>query len=261
MRAFIAQYAVGLQAALRYKLNAFFYLSFVLVPPVAIFFLWRAVLGAGGTLGGYDLSALVTYYIVAQFFLANTPGPWPEVGESIRNGRLSLWLVRPASHYALYLARVISSFAFLWPVSLGGLIVVALILHPYFRWQADPVLVAAALLLWFGGVILICSLGYLLNLLAFWTERVDGLLGLVGQANPFLSGAVVPLDLLPLRQLWLLLPFRFAGWLPVQVYLGHIARQDIPGEFARLAIWLLAVLVLSRMAWQRGLRRYQGAGA
>lgn len=260
MRAYKAAFVVGLQTGLRYKLNAFFYLSSVLVPPVAVYFLWRAVLGAGGSLGSYDLGTMVTYYVVTQFFVANAPGTWTQVGNSIRDGRLSLWLVRPASHYGLDLVLGISNLSVLWLVSLCGLIAIALVLQPYFRWQTDPVLVLAALLLWFGGVILSFTLVYLLNLLAFWLERVDGMLGLVGQVTPFLSGSVIPLDLLPLRQFWLLLPFRFAGWLPVQVYLGRVSKQDIPFEFAGLLAWLCALFALSQWVWRRGLRRFQGAG-
>jgi ABC-2 type transport system permease protein len=254
-------YLVGLQVDLRYKLNTLFYLSYVLVPPLAVFYLWRAVLSAGGRIGDYDLSTMVTYYVVVQLFVCSTPAPWPEIGESIRNGRLAFWLVRPASHYGLYLARVVSSHALLWLFSFGGLTIVATLLRPFFRVQTDPVLVLAAVLLWLGGVLVSFTLGYLVNLLAFWTERVSGALSLVTQAMPFLAGSILPLDLLPLPQLWLSLPFRFAGWLPTQVYLGRIGRQALPLEFARLVLWLVVLILLCQWVWRRGLACFQGPGA
>jgi len=139
LRPYLRALQVQTQVTLRYRGNVFAFLSYVLIPPLAVFFLWRAVLGGERALGGYDLSTMVTYYIVTQYFVANTAfSAWTDIGEEIRDGRLTLWLLRPASHYGLYFARNIGGWIPYWTVGLLGAAAVAGILHRYFRRVCPP---------------------------------------------------------------------------------------------------------------------------
>jgi ABC-2 type transport system permease protein len=261
MSPYASAFLLQVQTGLRYRLNTLFFLPIFVVPALAAFFLWTAVLGPSGQLGSYDLSSMVTYYLVTHFFVSNTPfSAWTEIGESIRDGTLARWLTRPAGHYGLFLARNLGTWVLYWLMGIGGVVALGLLLRPHFRFQPDPYLVLAALSLWLGGVVLGFTWGYLLQLTAFWTERVRGSLGVVEQVVSFLAGALAPLDLLPLSGLWQWLPFRFAGYVPAQIYLGRMSEREIGAEAAILLGWMLAFAVLVQVVWQRGLRRFQGAG-
>lgn len=252
---------VQTQITLRYRGNVFAFLSYVLIPPLAVFFLWRTVLGGERTLGGYGLSAMVTYYVVTQFFVANTPfSAWWEIGEEIRDGRLSLWLVRPVGHFGFYFSQTLGSWIPYWFMGLGGVVVVAGILHRYFLLPQEAWRLPVAVLFWLLGVALAFNWGYVLNLLAFWTARVSGVLDVADVAAVFLAGGFVPLDILPLREVWLFLPFRFAGWFPAQIYLGRVGLEALPRELGLLLGWLLLLSLVRRAVWRWGLRRYQAAG-
>lgn len=261
MKAYLRAGALDLQVALHYKVNSLLYVSVFIVPALAASFLWRLVLADGRTIGGYDLAQMITYYVVTHFFVANTPfmGSY-DVGESIRDGSLATWLVRPASHYGLRLARAVGGYVLLWLLGLAGVAFVGLALRPYVVWQRDPVLVAASVAFWLGGVAIGFTIGYLLNLLCFWVERVSGWLIVAEQVAWLSAGVALPLDLLPLRPLWLALPFRYAGWLPAQVYLGRVPVSRLPAEAMALLLWLAGLLALTAIAWRLGLRRFQGAG-
>lgn len=261
VRAYWKGFLIEMQTLFRHRASVFFFLPAVLVPPLAVFFLWRTVLGEGTSLGTYSLSTMVTYYIVTNFFVANTPSTaWAIIGESIRDGSLATWLVRPVSHYGIFLGRVLGSWIPFWVMGLGGIACLAGILHRYFVLQTDPVRILATLIFWLGGVVLGFTWGYLLNLAAFWTERTSGLLDLADQAVIFLSGGFLPLDLLPLKELWQALPFRFIGWFPAQVYLGRVDMNAIPLEFAKLLAWFFALFGLTKLLWRRGLARFPGPG-
>lgn len=261
MRAYWKAFLIAAQDVLAYRANTFFLLSTVIVPPLAVFFLWQTVLGGEAMLGAYTLRAMITYYIVTGFFVMNTPlAAWTDIGEEIRDGTVALWLVRPLSHYGLFFARVLGMSVPIWGLDLVGAAGVAAILHRYFQLQTDPLRIVAAVLLWLGGVVLGFTWGYLLNLVAFWTERSTGTVSLAYEAVVFLAGGVVPLDLLPVRELWTFLPFRFCGWLPTQVYLGRVALSDLPREFLTLFLWWAALFLLARVVWKRGLARFQGPG-
>lgn len=259
MRPYWAAFKVTLQNTLRYRANVFFYLSLVLVPPLAMFFLWRTVLGETGSLSTYTLRDMVTYYLVTHFFGSLLPAAWTDIGRSIRTGEISRWLVCPASHFGLFLAQSLGVTAVLAGVSLAGWLVLVAVLRGYFLWPhpGDAILAVA---FWIGGGLVYYLWGYLLNLLAFWTERAQGVWGLEDALVWFLGGAIIPLDVLPLREVWLALPFRFFGFLPAQVFLGRLGQGEILREFVGLILWLTVLGSVVFLAWRRGLRRYQAPG-
>lgn len=116
---------------------------------------------------------MVTYYIVTNFFVANTPSTaWAIIGESIRDGSLATWLVRPVSHYGIFLGRVLGSWIPFWVLGLGGIACLAGILHRYFVLQTDPVRILATLIFWLGGVVLGFYLGISLKPSRF-LDRTD----------------------------------------------------------------------------------------
>ena len=247
--------------SLAYKANLFFYLTYVIVPPLAIFFLWSSVLGDGKNIASYDLSSMVTYFVITQLFVSSTPfSAWREIGDDIRNGNLSLWLVKPMDHYLLYLSRLIGSWIPLWIISFGGVGIVFLLLHNYMKFQTDFIVIMTTLAFWLGGVVFGFTMGYLLNLLAFWTERSSGALMLSSSAAYFLSGAVFPLDVLPLKEVWLALPYKYSGYFPAQIYLGRVPSSEWFIEFIRLCFWILISISASKIVWRIGLKRYQAAG-
>lgn len=261
MKPYVSAFALQLQTGVRYRANALFYLPSFVMPALAVFFLWSTVLGPAGELGSYDLTSMVTYYLVTHFFVSNTPfAAWIEIGESIRDGTLARWLTRPAGHYGLFLARNLGGWIVYWLLGIGAVVLIGVLLRPHFTFQHATGLVPAALGLWLGGVVLGFTWGYLLQLTAFWTERVRGSLAIASQIAAFLAGAIIPLDLLPLSSLWALLPFRFAGYVPAQVYLGRMTGPEIAGQAVSLAAWLTVFAVAVRVMWRRGLRRFQGAG-
>ncbi len=261
LRPYLRLLATETQVTLAYRGSVLAYLSAVLIPPLAVSFLWRAVLGRGGSLAGYDLPAMVTYYIVVQYFVAHTPfSAWTEIGEEIRDGRLSLWLSRPLGHYGMCLARNLGAWIPYWAMGLVGAAAVAGILHRYFLLPGEPWRVPVAVGFWLLGVALAFTWGYTLNLLSFWTQRSTGIVLMADAVAVFLSGGLVPLDILPLKEVWLLLPFRFAGWLPTQIFLGRVGFAELPRELGLLLAWLLAFLLIRKLIWHLGLRRYQGAG-
>lgn len=261
LRPYWATLLLDLQTVVRFRLNVLLFLTAVLIPPLAVFFLWRTVLGAEGAIGTYDLRSMVTYYLVVQFMVANTPHTASyEIRENIYDGRLAVWLTRPCSYFTLYLARVIGSWIPFWLFGAVGTSVVALVLRKYVQLPPQPALFAQALLLWLGGVVLGFTWGYLINLTAFWTERAVGVVTVADAVVFFLAGGVLPLELLPVHWLWHVLPFRFFGWVPAQVFLGRLDVAAIGREWIKLGMWLLALLWVSRLVWRRGLRRFQGPG-
>jgi len=246
---------------LQYKANSLFYLTVVLIPPLALFFLWKTILSHGGSIGGYNLSDMVTYFIVTQFFVMNTPySAWIEIGESIKDGSLSLWLVKPVNHYLLYLFRLIGSWIIQWIFGIAGVIVVSIILKDYVVIPKEASTYFLSILFWMGGIVIGFSYGYILNLLSFWFERSTYIIYFSEGIVALLSGMLIPLDLLPAKSLWLFLPFKFCGYVPAQIFLGKMTGLDIAFEFASMAIWIFVLVSLSHLVFKIGSRRFTASG-
>ena len=88
-----------------------------------------------------------------------------------------------------------------------------------------------------------------------------------------LSGHMFPLELLPdSLQLWSsgpildvrglvdMMPFKYLAYFPAAVFLGKIEGEAMYQGLLIEAGWVLFFIVLSRVLWWRGVKRYSGFG-
>jgi ABC-2 type transport system permease protein len=239
----------------------FFVLAFGwMIPPLVSLFVWSAAAGEG-SLAGFDRAGFSAYYLVLvlvnQLTYAQTN--WT-VGDVIRQGGLTPWLLRPipTMYHALSteLAGKVVYMAFVIPVSL----VLALLLRP----RLDPSLRECACFLL--ALVLAWALrffwGYWLALFAFWTTRAEALLSVQDALVFLLSGVIAPVALLPEGMLFLsnLLPFHSMVGFPVEILVRHLSSAEILSGLAVQAAWLLAAIALYRLFWVVGLKRYSAIG-
>ena len=100
------------------------------------------------------------------------------------------------------------------------------------------------------------------GMVGFWFLEVTSLLYIVMTLNFFISGHMLPLDLLPWPWAGLLkmLPFQYMAYFPAVVFLGKVRGRELAlGLLAELG-WALAFFALSRWLYRRGLRRYGAFG-
>jgi ABC-2 type transport system permease protein len=71
-----------------------------------------------------------------------------------------------------------------------------------------------------------------------------------------------PLDMLPYpwRSLVSMSPLQYLAYFPAAVFLGKIPPAELPQALAVQAGWVLFFVALTRVLWQRGLKRYSAYG-
>ena len=98
----------------------------------------------------------------------------------------------------------------------------------------------------------------LLGLIAFWFLEVSSLLFIYMMLNYFLSGHMIPLDLLPGWVEWL--PFKYLAYFPCKLALGKYTHAQMGQELLIELVWVGALIWLNRWVFARGLRRYGAYG-
>ncbi|MFO0926288.1 MAG: ABC-2 family transporter protein [Gemmataceae bacterium] len=178
------------------------------------------------------------------------------MSRDIRDGSLKKYLIQPldmigflasyrAAHKTAYIATSALPYAGLFLVCSG-----------YFDGFPDVLTMigyVAALLLGFliGFLIEAC-----LGLAGFWILEVTSLLWVIGTLNYFVSGQMIPLDLLP--EFWSgllkMLPFQYLAYFPAVVFLGKIHGWELVQGLAIEVVWVVLLFGLTRWLYARGLR-------
>jgi ABC-2 type transport system permease protein len=245
---------------LQYR-SFFFLLAFGwMIPPLVYLFVWSTTAG-GKAIGGMNRGEFVAYYLILILVnqLTYSQTNWT-VGDLIRDGSMSRYLLAPMSPLFRALSSEIAGkvvyMIFVIPVTA----VLAVLLHPELHTTLGsilafiPAITCAWLLRFFWG--------YWLALLAFWATRADSLLAVQDALIFLLAGQVAPLVLLPdaLQAAATLLPFRYMVGFPVEVLTGQVTGSDLWIGFGFQLGWLLVALALYRTMWVNGVRHYAAVG-
>lgn len=243
------------------------------LPIITQIFLWYAVFDSIGQaegegaerIGGFNFREIVAYYLLTMIARAfsSMPGLASGVALQIRNGEIKRYLIQPIDLVGfLLLTRIAHKLAY-YTVAIGPFALVFFLCRDYFvaGWPPAPV-VAAFLASLVMGFLIGFFLEAAIGMIGFWFLEVTALLFVYMLFSFFLSGHMFPLTLLPdgVEQVVNLLPLKYLAFFPAAVFLGKIPAADLPGELAIEFAWLMFFIVVCRVAYARGIRRYSGFG-
>lgn len=233
----------------------------VLTPLVSLA-VWQAALAAGATVG-VTAEFLTTYFILVAVvnMLTSSWTAW-FLAEMIRDGHLNKWLIRPVSVHLDGFANNLGEKT-IKLLLLAPLILILIVVMPgQLSVPGSP----ARWLLFVLAIGIAMVISYIFDIargsLAFWFEDVQGFNMAISIMTPVLSGAVVPLALMPpeISGITLWQPFRFMLSFPMEVLLGQVPGGLLFG-FAQQLGWLVVFATVAMVVWRLGLRSYSAVGA
>jgi ABC-2 type transport system permease protein len=258
-------FLIGLQNNLVYRWNFALRGFFSLFHLAVVFILWSAAYAGNTTIGGFALDQTITYFvmlIVLQFFIGAFNEDY-QISEEIRNGLINQFLLKPVNYFlyrfSIYLAaRLVSGMLVLIPLLLALPFIHEFIVFPLDAWRFALGLPAVLL-----SALIQFSIAYCFGMLTFWFLEIQGFVILSMAVEMVLGGQFFPLDLLPQGVLRVTeyLPFYYQMYFPAAIFTGRI--NDPLLALRGLAIelgWALALLLLNRLLWTRGLRRHTAVG-
>lgn len=258
---------IGLQNTLVYRFNFFGRACFGLIPLTATIFLWQAVYAGRtgeGSLAGYTLAQMISYYLVITIvdaFTAVAEDDW-QIAADIKDGNISQFLVKPIDYLGYRLSlfgagRIVYTTAAAIPV---GLFIA-------YQWNHFVLPAGASTVGWFAVSLGLTALlqffmSYTMALLAFWVLDVSTFIFILFAIEYLASGHLFPLDILPpaVTALLYLTPFPYLMFFPVSIYLGQVEGVGLWRGLGIQAAWVLVMFGMARFVWSRGIRRYGAVG-
>lgn len=200
-------------------------------------------------------------YFFTVFLIRQYTVTWViwEFESDVLHGRLSHALLRPLDpgwmYWIAHLAERLSRLPFLLMICS-----VFFLLYPDARFWPP----LRHLVLFLLGVNLAFAIRYLaqytLSMLAFAMERASALENLWQICYLFLSGTVIPLDLIPtnVRSLVYWTPFPYIVDIPARALLNGQLDAIALGT---MILWAVGLFTVNRILWRWGLSRYSAMGA
>lgn len=236
------------------------------LPVLTTILLWEAVYaGSSRTeLGGFTRRQMIAYLLLIHIsrMFSSMPGLASGISRDIRDGSLKKYLLQPldmigylisyrAAHKSAYIATSALPYAGLFVICSG-----------YFDGFPGPGTLAVYLVSLVLGFIIGFFFEACLGMMGFWLLEVTSLLWVVTTLNYFISGQMVPLDLLPSGWAALLkaLPFQYLAYFPAVIFLGKVEGEELARGLLLQVMWAIVFLVLTRWLYARGLRRYSAYG-
>ena len=235
------------------------------VPILFHVLLWSAIYEASPNANvqlGYTQAQTVTYFVMAllsvRIVMTNI---YQVLNQQILDGDMNRFLLQPVSHFGYHLMRYLAQSAtkaayMLIPVTVLAVVFSNNLIRPHFL---EAALALTALLL---GLLLNFIICYGFGLLGFWFGRAEQLTYVLVTLTRLLDGSLFPIDFLPpaLAQVLHFFPFQYIIYFPVRLFIGAESAQSTATGFALQGAWILVTVLVVRLAWRRGTKRYGAFG-
>jgi ABC-2 type transport system permease protein len=99
-------------------------------------------------------------------------------------------------------------------------------------------------------------------MIGFWFLEVTSMLYVINTLSFIVSGHMFPLDLMPgyLPVILKALPFSYLAYFPAAVFLGKVEGATLAWGLLIEFAWVAGFVILSRVFFNLGLRRYSAYG-
>jgi ABC-2 type transport system permease protein len=207
---------------------------------------------------------MIAYLLLVHIsrMFSSMPGLAYGIGRDVRDGSIMKYLLQPIDMIAYLVSyRMAHKVAYIATSALPYAILF-LLCSQFFDGLPDPVTMLAYLASLLLGFVLGFFFEATIGMVSFWFLEVTSLLYVVNTVTFFVSGQMFPLDLLPGFWSGLLkaLPFQYLAFFPATVFLGKVQGADLAYGLLTELAWAVFFIVLARLLFRFGLRRYSAYG-
>jgi ABC-2 type transport system permease protein len=207
---------------------------------------------------------MIAYLLLKNIsrMFSSMPGLAAGIAREVREGTLKRYLIQPLDLLGYLLSsRVAHKVAY---ITMSFLPYAALfyLCRGYFDGFPDGMRMLAYVLSLIMGFAVGFYFEACVGMVGFWFLEVTSILYIVMTLNFFISGHMLPLDLLPQPWSGLLkvLPFQYMAYFPAVVFQGKIQGTELLFHLGLELAWAVGFAVLARALYRAGLKRYSAFG-
>jgi ABC-2 type transport system permease protein len=223
---------------------------------VTLFAIWGALLDSGQVLGGMGWPQMRAYLLVTfgTGALLSAYGDF-RMANRIHDGRVALDLVKPADYQWSRFAEAVGG------VGMELLVVVLAAAGVVLLTGPLPVPAGGQAVLFVASLLSVVPLKfvimYLTCTLCFYTQNFIGLFWARETISALLSGALVPIMLLPgwLQMISAALPFSSVVSTPALIFVGVATGGEAVRLIAVQVAWTAGLWLAARFAWRGAIRK------
>jgi len=261
---------IGIQNSLTYRFNFLVRSLFGFIPLLAMLYVWRAIYRGNAAkdnssmVGSYTYAQMVSYYLLTTVVDALTAvtDDDHQIAADIKDGNISQFLLKPIDYLLYRFCLFVSGRITYLAVSAIPLAIFISCLHNYFVLPPN----------WTALVFFLISVGltamlqffmsYTMAMLAFWVLEVSTFIFILFAFEYLASGHLFPLDILPpfMERVLFFTPFPYQLYFPISVYMGKVTGTELARGLLIQFLWVCALYVLARFAWNRGIKKYEAVG-
>lgn len=238
-----------------YKSNFYLFTLNRIVEIVVYIFVWQAIYNQTGNAGGFTISQMITYYILATAFSSiATWGINETMAYSIRHGNINKELLNPISYFQYYFGINLGELAFATIVGIATFILCAIF------WELalpvnllDFTLCIIVILL---GIPITFFIQMIVGTVAFYTNSIWGMQILRKAIIKIFSGIIAPITLFPIwfQELSKFLPFKELIYTPINIWLGQVSYNEILFIVAKQIIWGFILYFIAKMFFNHAVK-------
>lgn len=225
--------------------------------------LWSVLFEGKEQIAGLEFQTMISYYIISSclFQMEKSFEISRQMTVMLRNGTFSKYMVIPVQTQGYFVAMEAGKIAF----SSGIGFLAAVLWFYLFRipivHTVNVKILLYGLIMTVLGLLFMALLGYFLGILTLKFEEINTFLMIKDNFSAFVTGAVIPLALLPE---WMtagmrFLPFYYVTYLPSMLFIGKCGDEAVTGLFV-LSVWCIFFIVLNQVTYEHYRIKYDGAG-
>jgi ABC-2 type transport system permease protein len=248
---------VGFVNILAFRLRYFTGIITYFLNVTVYYFIWTAVFHSTSSIAGYNLPQIITYISVGwmiRSFYWNTIDQ--EMAYEVIEGKIAMDLIKPVSIQWMWICRAMGESAFrLGLLTLPTAIFVALVFPvqaPASRENFALFMIGAL-----GSFFLMAAINFMIGTCAIPLKSILALIRAKYWLIEMLSGLLIPISFFPAtaQRIMSWLPFEYIAYQPLQIYLGKLDHAAAVRALAIQWLWVIALLALAHLWWERASRK------
>ena len=227
------------------------------------YILWKAVFGENDVIGGFTFYSMLTYYVTGAFLSGADMSKKisTEICTRVISGTFSKYIIIPVNIQIYFMAQNFGRLIFYLLLNIISLFTWIFILQISFSFTNNMYYLGTAAVMALLGLIFMTEFQFFIGILSFKFLEISMFRIIVDNIMVFITGAAIPLSLLPeaVTAVMRIFPFYYIIYLPSMLAIGRNGNEALSGLIIIFA-WVLVFFIINNLLYKRLRVLFEGVG-